>query len=152
MASSQFNDFDKKDDVIPTISLLEERLIARIDRQKIGEIVIRKEVETQIIEIPIRREKLIVEQISPVYKQIAIIDLSSDQDLLSETTTKTNYKSSKSIFKREFESIKSAIQFLEAVMHSPDSGKGNIKIEIKMDDSLTQKADQELLKNSLNKL
>jgi hypothetical protein len=136
MASSQFNDFDKKDDVIPTISLLEERLIARIDRQKIGEIVIRKEVETQIIEIPIRREKLIVEQISPVYKQIAIIDLSSDQDLLSETTTKTNYKSSKPIFKKEFESIKSAIQFLEAFMHSPDPGKGNIKIEIKMDDSL----------------
>ncbi len=138
MTSSQLNDFDKKDDLIPLISLLEERLVARIDRRKVGEIVIRKEVETQVIEIPIRREKLIVEQISPVYKQIAIIDLSSDQDLLIETNTKINYKSPEPIFKEEFESVKSAIQFLEAFMHSPDSGKGNIKIEIRMDDNLKQ--------------
>lgn len=143
MTSSQLNDFDNKfddkDDVIPTISLLEERLIARIDRHKVGEIVIRKEVETQVIEIPIRREKLIVEQISPVYKQIAIIDLSSDRDLSIETNTETSYKSSELIFKEEFESVKSAIEFLEAIVHLPDAAQANVKIEIKKDSNIEQK-------------
>ena len=63
------------------ISLLEERLVVDLTRQKVGDIVVRKEIETQLVQVqvPIRREKLIVEQVSPEYKRIAEIDLGSQQ-------------------------------------------------------------------------
>jgi Domain of unknown function (DUF2382) len=57
--------------------LLEERLMVDLTRRKTGEIVVRKEVDTQTlyVEVPVRREKLIVEQVSPEYKLLAQIDL-----------------------------------------------------------------------------
>lgn len=63
------------------ISLLEERLVVDLTRQKVGDIIVRKEIETQIVQVqvPIRREKLIVEQVSPEYKRIAEIDLGAQQ-------------------------------------------------------------------------
>lgn len=44
-------------------------------KRKVGEVIVRKEIETRIIEVPVRREKLIVEQISPTFKQLAVVDL-----------------------------------------------------------------------------
>jgi Domain of unknown function (DUF2382) len=63
------------------ISLLEERLVVDLTRRKVGDIVVRKEIETQLVQIqvPIRRETLIVEQVSPEYKRIAQIDLGTEQ-------------------------------------------------------------------------
>jgi stress response protein YsnF len=57
------------------IPLLEERLIIDRHKRKSGEIVIRKVIETEVIEVVVRREKLIVEQVSPEYKELAVIDL-----------------------------------------------------------------------------
>lgn len=59
------------------ICLLEERLMVNIARRKIGEIVVRKEIETQVlqVQVPVRHEKLIVEQVSPEYKRLAEVDL-----------------------------------------------------------------------------
>ena len=59
------------------IRLLEERLVVNRLRRKVGEVVIRKEIETRIIEIPLRREKLIIEQVSPDRKHLATVDLPS---------------------------------------------------------------------------
>ncbi len=63
------------------ISLLEERLVVDLTRRKVGDIVVRKEIATQLVQVqvPIRREKLIVEQVSPEYQRIAEIDLGSSQ-------------------------------------------------------------------------
>ncbi|MBW4591664.1 MAG: DUF2382 domain-containing protein [Brasilonema angustatum HA4187-MV1] len=60
------------------IRLLGERLIIERTKRKVGEVIVRKEIETQIVQVPIRREKLIVEQISPEYKQLAQIDLGEE--------------------------------------------------------------------------
>lgn len=46
-----------------TIQLVEERLVVNRKRVKVGEISVRRVVETEIIEVPIRREKLVVERI-----------------------------------------------------------------------------------------
>jgi hypothetical protein len=48
------------------IQLLEERLVVHRKRHKIGEISVRKVVETDMISVPIRREKLVVERIGEV--------------------------------------------------------------------------------------
>jgi sporulation protein YlmC with PRC-barrel domain len=58
------------------VRLLEERLIADHRKRKVGEVVVRKEIETQMVQVPVRREKLIVEQVSPEHQQLAEIDLS----------------------------------------------------------------------------
>ncbi|NEU72436.1 DUF2382 domain-containing protein [Hassallia byssoidea VB512170] len=57
------------------IRLLGERLIVDSTKRKIGEVIVRKEIETRMVQVPVRREKLIVEQISPEHKQLAEIDL-----------------------------------------------------------------------------
>lgn len=57
------------------IPLREERLIVDRKSHKVGEVVMRKEVETEIIEVPIQRERLIVEQVGDDPKILAEIDL-----------------------------------------------------------------------------
>jgi len=57
------------------IRLLEERLVVDRSKRKVGEVIIRKEIETRIIQVPVRREKLIIEQVSPERKQLVEIDL-----------------------------------------------------------------------------
>lgn len=71
------------------IRLLEERLVVDVHKRKIGEVVVRKEVETRIVRVPVRREILIVEQISPEFKQLAVVDLGQieDTEITSEAGT-----------------------------------------------------------------
>jgi len=57
------------------IRLIEERLVVDRSKRKVGEVIIRKEIETRIIQVPVRREKLIVEQVSPERKRLLEIDL-----------------------------------------------------------------------------
>ncbi len=73
-AATQFETSTKilDEEIIP---LLAERVIVDRHKHKSGEVVIRKVIETEIIEVLVRREKLIVEQVSPEYKELAVIDL-----------------------------------------------------------------------------
>jgi stress response protein YsnF len=57
------------------IRLLEERVVVNSQKRKIGEVIVRKEIEIRMVQVPIRCEKLIVEQVSPEHKQLAEIDL-----------------------------------------------------------------------------
>jgi Domain of unknown function (DUF2382) len=109
-----------------TIHLLEERLIVETKRYKIGEVVVRKVVETRMIEVPVRREKLIVEQLYPEYKQLAEIDIDEEEKTKSEAI-KPESLNGKSITS-EFGSIHTAIQYLEAI--APQHQGENIKIVI----------------------
>ncbi|HEY9761846.1 MAG TPA: DUF2382 domain-containing protein [Trichocoleus sp.] len=45
------------------IQLIEERIVVNRKRNKVGEISVRKVIETEIVEVPIRREKLVIEKI-----------------------------------------------------------------------------------------
>jgi hypothetical protein len=81
---------DEYDDVVEeeTIPLLEERLIVNRERQKRGEVVVRKEIETEIVEVPVQREKLIVEEVGPTPKQLAEIDLHEDEPPIPGSETR----------------------------------------------------------------
>lgn len=57
------------------IQLLEEKLVVKRLKQKVGEIIIRKEIETRTIHLPIRREKLIIEKAGATTEHLAEIDL-----------------------------------------------------------------------------
>lgn len=67
-----------QEEVIP---VREERLVVDHKRQKAGEVVVRKEIETEIIEVPVQREKLIVEQVGAEPRQLAEIDLADEESL-----------------------------------------------------------------------
>lgn len=57
------------------IRLLGERLVVDRSKRKVGEVIVRKEIETRIIQVPVRYEKLIIEQVSPERKQLVEINL-----------------------------------------------------------------------------
>ncbi|AFZ00650.1 DUF2382 domain-containing protein [Calothrix sp. PCC 6303] len=61
------------------IRLLAEKLVVNYKTRKVGEVTVRKVVETRIVKVPVRREKLIVEQISPEYRQLAEINLGEEE-------------------------------------------------------------------------
>lgn len=61
------------------IKLLEERLVINTSKRKVGDVIVRKEIETRMVQVPVRREKLIVEQVSPEHKQLAEIDLGEEK-------------------------------------------------------------------------
>ena len=72
------------------VRLVEERLVVNRSKRKIGEVIVRKEIETRIIQVPVRYEKLIVEQISPERKQLVEINLGQAEGGGIELTEVTN--------------------------------------------------------------
>jgi hypothetical protein len=136
------------------ISLLEERLIVDLTRRKIGDIVVRKEIETHLlqVQVPVRREKLIVEQVSPEYRLIAEIDLGEEQvdtgAIANEIERKFGLTDDRdksisvelvgtepsTIHGRAY-SPKAASQLLNELANMPDREWKNIKIEIVLKNS-----------------
>ncbi len=57
------------------ISLLEEKLVVKRRQLKVGEVIVRKEVETRMVHLPIRREKLIIEKVGVTNEYLTEIDL-----------------------------------------------------------------------------
>ena len=152
--SKQIGNLVSKEVSEEKISLLEERLIVDFIRRKVGEIVIRKEIETCLlqVEVPVRREKLIVEQVSPDYKRLAEIDLGQEpildssivnsghdrtvlQSLISiehdaQHLSIDRPQSSQKRIQRTFDSIESAKHLLDTIAPQFDSNSELIHIEI----------------------
>ena len=72
------------------VRLVEERLVVNRSKHKIGEVIVRKEIETRIIQVPVRYEKLIVEQVSPERKQLVEVNLGQAEGARIELTEVTN--------------------------------------------------------------
>lgn len=119
--------------LIETIPLLEERLVINRSQHKIGEVIIRKEIETHIIEVPVRREKLIIEQVNPIHKQIAEVDLepeeASGRELLDSLASDQN---NQPVFNAEFQSVQLASQFLGAIAKLPRSGCQKVELRLEL--------------------
>ncbi|PAX53829.1 DUF2382 domain-containing protein [Brunnivagina elsteri] len=129
------------------LHLLAEKLIVDRTKTKIGEVIIRKEIETRMVTVPVRRERLIIEQISPENKQLASIDLGEEQ--LAETHLASsempptiNFDSALTI-SGEFISPKVASLLLNAIAMERDNGCRRIHITIAVDNEQHQKQYQE---------
>ena len=124
------------------IRLLEERLVVDVTKQKVGEVIVRKEIVTEIIEVPVRREKLIVEQVSPERRQLAEIDLghadTSDVNLLDVTSRK-----SRSTVSGTFASPKTASLVLDAIAKQRNHNCKQVRVEMVVDDAEHQQTYQE---------
>jgi sporulation protein YlmC with PRC-barrel domain len=132
------------------IRLLEERLVVDRTKRKVGEVIVRKEVETRMVEVPIRYEKLIVEQISPEYKQLAEFNLGEGEVTgvdFSETTQAPLLNSAgedaKPTVRGEFSSPKTASLFLNAIALERQHGCSKVRVELVLEDAELQKTYQE---------
>ena len=119
------------------IPLLEERLIVNFHRRKVGEVVVRKEIETHIVEVPIRHEKLIVEQISPTYKQLAVVELGKVQVQQDSSVDAPPLQTASA----KFTSASAAIEFIEAITASSNSNIAMIQVSISLVDENLQMVD-----------
>jgi hypothetical protein len=108
--SGQTADATGEQQVQTNIQLLEERLVVDLHKRKVGEVIVRKEIETRIVEVPICREILIVEQISPEFKQIAVIDLEQADE--TEVAPGNGFLPT---VEAKFTSATAAIQFLKEI-------------------------------------
>ena len=111
------------------ISLLEEKLVVKRHRKKVGEVIIRKQVETQIIQIPIRREKLIVEKVGITAEHLAEIDL-GEQEVngikFNELGNTNNIYQSQS----QFLSLEAVTELLAKIKEYSAGGETKIRLEI----------------------
>jgi Domain of unknown function (DUF2382) len=150
-----------------TIVLLEERFIVDITRRKVGEIVVRKEIESHVItvQIPVRREKLIVEQISPEYKRLAEVDLGqngsqesimeevrenlanidSGAEVVSVQNDSRHYSPESLGAHGEFYSLESAINALQKIYSLQAQSPKVIRIEVIANDQNHKEALEHLL-------
>lgn len=133
-----------------TIRLLEERLAVGYQRQKVGEVIVRKEIETRMIQVPVRREKLIVEQVGDSPRRLAEIDLAQGEieglELLgSEVTSEPTITSGSTVgstVQGEVSSPRTAAWLLDAIAHHSNHGCKRIRIEIELDDPSRQETYQ----------
>lgn len=141
------------------IRLLEERLVIDSGKRKIGEVIVRKEIETRMIQVPVRREKLIVEQVSPERKQLAEIDLGEEEvagiDLSEAASIDTtaiastqNVNLDELTVRGEFNSPKIASLLLNAIALERRHGCLKVFVEIVVEDAERQKLYQEWVNRS----
>jgi Domain of unknown function (DUF2382) len=134
------------------IKLLEERLVVDRNKRKVGEIIVRKQIETRMVTIPVRRERLIVEQLSPEPKELANIDLGEEQinhvepsvDSLQQAPSQlsTSFQDGLTV-SGEFSSPKVASLLLNAIALERNHGCQRIQVTIAVDNEQLQQKYQE---------
>lgn len=129
------------------IRLIEERLIANSHKRKLGEVIVRKQIETRMVQIPVRREKLIVEQVGAETKQLAEIDLSQGEisglDLIDQSIAESAIFDGSLAVSGEFTSPKIASLLLNAIALEEKHGCRQVKVTISVADESLQKKYQE---------
>ncbi|HEY9847482.1 MAG TPA: DUF2382 domain-containing protein [Candidatus Caenarcaniphilales bacterium] len=123
------------------IRLLEERLVVNHSKRKVAEVVARKTIETQMIEVPIRREKLIVEQVAPETKQLLEIDLGQAESFEAKQT-KVALPGISTTVSGEFPSPRAASLLLDAIALQNDHGCSKVRVEILLEDAKHQETYQ----------
>lgn len=130
------------------IHLLGERLIVDRSKRKIGEVVVRKEIETRMVQVPVRYEKLIVEQIGSENKQLAEIELEKGEipglelNEVAITSSEVTNLDGETV-KGEFKSPKIASLLLNAIAQERRHGCKKIRIEVVVEDAERQQTYQE---------
>ncbi|NJP11554.1 MAG: DUF2382 domain-containing protein [Leptolyngbyaceae cyanobacterium RU_5_1] len=126
------------------VPLLEERLQVEYQRRKIGEVIVRKKIETRMVQVPVRYEKLVIEQISPERKSLAEIDLSQGEITGIELPGIgiPGIGGSPTV-SGTFKSPKTASYVLDAIAKTLRHRCKSVRIEIELEDGKLQEAYQE---------
>ncbi|MEG4801961.1 DUF2382 domain-containing protein [Microcoleus sp. ARI1-B5] len=115
------------------IRLLEERLVINRSKRKVGEVIVRKEIETRMVQVPIQWEKLIVEQVGDDPKVLAEIDL-GEGNITGIDLTEIKSDRQEPTVKAEFTSVQKASKILNAIASQPRHGCVKVRLEIVLED------------------
>jgi hypothetical protein len=126
------------------IRLLEEKLVVNRTKRKVGEVVVRKTVETEMVQVPVRREKLIVEQVEPETKRLAEIDLGTGEVKESAGIDTPNFSRAHTI-SGEFSSPEAASDFLEAIARHQPHGCQKVRVELIVENAELRERYREML-------
>jgi len=111
------------------IRLLEERLVINRSKRKVGEVIVRKEIETRMVQVPIQWEKLIVEQVGDDPKVLAEIDL-GEGSITGIDLTEIKSDRQEPTVKAEFTSVQKASKILNSIASQPHHGCVKVRLEI----------------------
>ncbi|MBD2108588.1 YsnF/AvaK domain-containing protein [Nodosilinea sp. FACHB-13] len=113
------------------IQLVEERLVVNRKRVKVGEVSVRRVVETEIVEVPVRREKLVIEHIGsgnpPVEMSLGETQLQGHEIAVQPDSNRDITASG------TFETIQGAMSFLSTAEQRPELHCEKIRVAILLD-------------------
>ncbi|MEG4089203.1 DUF2382 domain-containing protein [Microcoleus sp. Pol12B4] len=115
------------------IRLLEERLVINRSKRKVGEVIVRKEIETRMVQVPIQWEKLIVEQVGDDPKVLAEIDL-GEGNITGIDLTEIQSARQEPTVKAEFTSVQKASKILNSIASQPRHGCVKVRLELVLED------------------
>ena len=115
------------------IRLLEERLVINRSKRKVGEVIVRKEIETRMVQVPIQWEKLIVEQVGDDPKVLAEIDL-GEGNITGIDLTEIKSDRQEPTVKAEFTSVQKASKILNSIASQPRHGCVKVRLELVLED------------------
>lgn len=110
------------------IPLLSEKLTINRRKYKVGEVIVRKQVETKMVQVPMRRERLIVERIGKHPEQLAEVVINQEKVNGFEFDQLEN-DTSLHITRSNFLSVETAKELLEAIAHLSASGNAKVCLE-----------------------
>jgi stress response protein YsnF len=125
------------------IRLLEERLVVDVKKHKMGEVIVRKEIETRMVQVPVRREILIVEQVGSERKQLAQIDLGQPEEAPAIELPQLPKEDSQPIVTGVFNSPRTASLLLDAIAKQRNHGCKQVRVEIVLENAEQQQTFQE---------
>ena len=135
---------------VEPISLLEEKLLVTRRRQKVGEVVVRKRVETRIAHVPIKREVLIVERIGKNPKKLTEVVISENRvnGFKYEELNSNEYLY---ISQSNYLDLQTVRELLEAVANLSSATHAKIRLEIVTNSSEHQTEHQDVCDRYLDK-
>ena len=114
---------------VEPIPLLEEKLLITRRRQKVGEVIVRKRVETRIAKVPIKREVLVVERIGKNPEQLTEVVISENQ-LNGFKYEELNNNECLYITQSNYLNLQTVRQLLEALANLSSAANAKIRLEI----------------------
>lgn len=113
------------------IQLVEERLVVNRKRVKVGEVSVRRVVETEMVEIPVRREKLVIENVGSSTPPVEV-SLGETQIQGHEIAVQPNSNQDVTA-SGIFETIQDAMSFLGTAEQRPELRCEKIRVAILLD-------------------
>ncbi|MBE9165128.1 YsnF/AvaK domain-containing protein [Tychonema sp. LEGE 06208] len=143
--SEEDEDFDIVDREV--IRLLEERLVINRSKRKVGEVIVRKEIETRMVQVPIQWEKLIVEQVGDDPKVLAEIDL-GEGSITGIDLAGIKHDRDEPTVKAEFTSVQKASKILNSIASQPRHGCVKVRLELVLENPQLEETYQKWMTES----
>lgn len=115
-----------------TIPLQEERLVVNSQRRKVGEVVVRKEIATRMVTVPVQYERLIVEEVGDATRPLAEIELGTAHNGAAVPIQQVRQALT---VQGTFPSVRAASWVLDAIARQSKSGAIQVQVELLLDDA-----------------